>query len=182
MKPFTLVAVFVGMTSTCLAGDRRAELIRAIHRGYEQDRTLLESDYRTERALLKTDFFRQRDLVIAQRDQIRRIDCHETRAIRMRANGRRLAELNKAWARENQHLTRVYQAERTALQESLLADIRDARSVGRVRSTVRRHGTDCACANCLGHGTPLVHAYEQAPARFDWASLVVGLLQSRLGR
>jgi hypothetical protein len=183
MKSFTLIAVLAGMTSSCLAGDRRAELVRAIHRSYEQERSLLEHDLRTERSLLKTNYLHQRDVLSAERDQIGRIDCHQTRAHRMRANGRRLAELNKAWARENQQLSRVYQAERSALQEAFLADIRDAHtSASRLRSPMRRHEPGCACADCLAYGTPLVHDYGQSPVKFDWASLVVGLLQSRFGR
>jgi|GEM_PF-4737293 len=135
-----------------------------IRRDYELRRIDLEQDYKARREANKYAYHRERDALEAARRRANRIDCRDTRAIRVRAINRDLSALSRNYHAKNRAISAWYNNGRDSLRTSYEVAKRTvrrtaARPVGigvggigvNIFDTVveRPHPADCSCNVCV---------------------------------
>lgn len=122
-----------------------------LRRNYELRRIDLEQDYKAKRDANKFAYRRERDALEAARRRANRIDCRDTRAIRVRAINRDLAALSRDYNATNRRISAWYRGEREALRNAYDVALRNARRRPVVVDTVieRAHPADCSCHACV---------------------------------
>lgn len=164
--------------------------LRGLRHEYDAHRIELENEYKARREAARFNYHRERDLLRAERSRVLRIDCHETRAHRLRAVNRQFGEAARAFGAKNRHLARWYHRELELLRDSYeqaKRDIRFGRAEAYPVTTYRAHPDDCSCSVCQPplavppahvrvipdhHG----HRHHGHRRKIDWAGLVLNLL------
>ena len=187
-----LVAACLSWSSADTWGDHGH---RALRQDFDRQRAQLANEHRARLEAARFDYHRDLDAIRIARKDALHIDCHETRAARLRAINHHAVELARDFGARNRAISRWYRNEREYLQEAYsLAK----RSASCDQPTVFRpvppaHADDCSCSICQGSTGRLapvsyLSADEYHPARppwgkprdarrdIDWAGLLLQLL------
>lgn len=155
MKPILITSTMLAglvMGTNCLAD-------HTLRRDYEVSRVELKNDYEARREAHKYRYHRERDVLRAERAQASRIDCHETRALRLREFNRELHALSRDFAAGNRSLASWYHRERNVLRDNYELASRRARIARPVvfakpalNGRLHAHPADCECSVCSRPG------------------------------
>lgn len=151
----TCILFFV--TASVQGGDY-ADLSRA----YAAQKAEFTHQYHAQLAELRHANRRSRDRLIAERQLIARIDCHETRSARLRANSRDLGALARENGRLQRELSLAYTDGLRALRDeyNFARDQRRYANAGQKHRNARTnrhvtfrsydaHPADCSCTACV---------------------------------
>lgn len=133
-----------------------------LSREYAAQKADFTREYQAQRTALRRAYRRSHDLLIAERQWIARIDCHETRAARLRANSRDLSALARENGRQHRELSLAFtDGLRTLRDEYEFARENYRRARRFPPLTVPSHDVhpaDCACTDCVPHAP--THQYD----------------------
>ena len=95
----TTVLLFISLVSGVFvcAAPASADHTRIARRDYDAARDYLKRDYDAKREAAKYAYHRQRDVLLEARRQANRINCRDTRSLRVRAINRDLSALTRAY-------------------------------------------------------------------------------------
>lgn len=85
--------------------EARADHLDYLRREYELNRTELTNDYRSRLEAYRFAYNREREGLLLERKRAYRIDCHETRAARVRAINRAIGDLAREHGNRNRKLS-----------------------------------------------------------------------------
>lgn len=157
MNRILITTLLVAAGSLTTFSEAFADHNRSIRRDFEIRRVELEHDYRARREANKYAYHRERDILRAEKARVARIDCHETRARRMRALNREMSSLTRRYNLTNREIAARYHSERDALRTSYEFALRSSRRavvttrpvvVERHVAPVLAHPADCSCNVC----------------------------------
>ncbi len=197
MKRILVTTLLATIASVSAPNFAFADHDRLIRRDYEVRRVSLEQDYKAQRDANRYAYHRERDILRAQRQRAVRIECRDTRALRVRALNRELAAAARTYNLRNRELTAWYHSERDALRTSYEIARRNARVTPVVTTRYGSHPANCECNVCHPPApVPQVcpdrrvliqddYRFERdyvpaisrrSPNAMDWAGLILGLL------
>lgn len=169
MNRIIVTALLVAAGSLTFHSEAWGDHERIIRRDYEVRRTELDETYRAKREANRCEYRHQRDALIQERRLAARIDCHETRSLRIRALNREIAAAARAYGLRNREIVNWYHRERDLLRTSKEIALRNARNRPVVVEHVvghHGHAASCGCDVCQ-HPTPVVPAPVVVPPAFD---------------
>lgn len=166
MNRIIVTAILAALGSVSVVSQANADHLRPIRRDYEVRRLELDQDYRARREANRYAYHRERDYLKAERARAQRIDCHDTRALRVRAINRELSAVTRNFNLKNRELSAWYHAEKKALRTSYEFAVRSSRrpvAVARpvittpvvVESVPHAHPANCDC-NICSPPTPVI--------------------------
>lgn len=168
MNRIITTALLVTSGSFSVGTQALADHDRSIRRDFEIRRTELDREFRVQREHNRFAYHRERELLRAERERASRIDCRDTRAIRVRAINRSLSALARDFHLKNREIAAWYHAERDALRTASEIAMRRARRVMPVivekpLNVEHRHPADCGCDSCR----PAPPVVQVPTCRFD---------------
>ena len=166
MNRIISTVVLATLGSLSVFSQANADHLRPIRRDYEVRRIELDQDYRAQREANKYAYHRERDYLKAERSRAQRIDCRETRALRVRAINRELSAVTRDFNLKNREISTWYHAEKKALRTSYEFATHNARrqvAVARpvittpvvVETVPHAHPANCDC-NICSPPTPVI--------------------------
>ena len=176
MHRFIITAALVALGSSAFVTESYADHKQIIRQDYEAQRAELDHDYRARREANKCAYHRERDSLRAERDRALQIDCHETRALRVRSINRELSALRRSYHLNKRQIAAWYQGEKDALRTSYELARRDVRrpvvSSRLIAEPVHAHPADCECHICNPPAVeipicPSEAAFPRAVPRYD---------------
>ena len=161
-------ALLVASASLSFGTEAFADHERSIRRDFEVRRTELDHEFRARRDENRYAYHRERDLLRAERARALRIDCRDTRALRVRAINRSLSALSRDFHLKNREIAAWYHAERDTLRTAFEIAMRRATRVtpivvNRPAVVEHNHPADCGCSACR----PPAPVIEPPTCRFN---------------
>lgn len=158
MKRFLITTVLLTIGTLGFAPSAHADhsaATRAIRRDYDLQKLELEHDFGAHKDALRYAYHRERDALLAARKVASRIDCHETRKLRVRALNRELSNVSRDYSVQTRELSASFAAQKAALRSSYEFALNRAKRAVVARPVVIEtvsnrgvHPADCGCATC----------------------------------
>ena len=200
LNPASLAALTLFLL--CANGYAAHNDYRALLRhDYDLRRTGLRNGYEADRDAMDYSYHRERDALTSAKRHVARIDCHKTRRIRLAALNRDLADLTHDHHARKRELTKRYHADKRALRRSYELSLRTAARPhvhAPAFAPAIRHPKNCDCTHCVPTPAPVpvvpaptgfvapiyedvgYYGHPTGDSRFDWAGLVLSLLNNRV--
>lgn len=170
MNRIIVTAFLVASGSLAFSSEVLGDHERFIRRDYEVRRAELDESYRAKRDANRCSYHHHRDALIEERRRAARIDCHETRALRIRALNRELAAAARSYSLRNREIVDWYHREIDMLRTSKEIALRNARArpvlVEHHVAAHHGHPPECGCDACHAP-IPVAPAPIVVPHRFD---------------